>query len=198
MRKIFHRQSFEKGEGEQLMDMIKVAQAIGMLDVGVKKYIMLMEQFRNVNVSTDTEFQRFYNGFYRMRQRQPKYYQAYYTYMEASKGKAVTFDEIVRYLYDSFGRIEASFSSKMLATLNPDKPVWDSIVLQSLGLKKPTQYAHDRLGQTIRLYEQLEAWYKTFLKTEEAKKMLEMFNSRYPDVQITDVKKIDLILWRMR
>lgn len=178
--------------------MIKVARAIDSLDVGVKKYTLLMEQFININVSTDVEFQRLYNGFYRMRQRKPEYYQAYYTYMEARKGKSVTFDEIVRHLYDAFGRIEASFSSKMLATLNPDQPVWDSIVLQSLGLKKPAQNAHDRLEQTIRLYEQLEAWYGTFLKTEEAKKMLEMFRSRYPNAQITEVKKIDLILWRMR
>lgn len=44
------------------------------------------------------------------------------------------FEEILRELYDlTNGRIEASFSSKMYATLYPEKPIWDQFVLKFLG-----------------------------------------------------------------
>jgi hypothetical protein len=29
-----------------------------------------------------------------------------------------------------------TFSSKLMATINPDKPVWDEFVLKNLGIKK--------------------------------------------------------------
>ena len=37
-------------------------------------------------------------------------------------------------MYEATGNIEASFSSKMLATINTDMPIWDCYVVQNLCL----------------------------------------------------------------
>ena len=108
------------------------------VEIGIEKYNRIMKRIAEVDVSTDTEFQRFYNGFYRMRQRPASFYASYYAYLEQNKrNRDLTFEDIVTYLYQETGSIHASFSSKLLATMNPDMPIWDKFVLQNLGLRTP-------------------------------------------------------------
>ena len=98
------------------------------------------------------------------------------------------------YLYQETGSIHASFSSKLLATVNPNMPIWDKFVLQNLGLRTPYSYEKGRLQKTIQLYQKICDWYKT----DEAIKKLAVFNQQFPGTNITDVKKIDFILWATR
>jgi hypothetical protein len=180
------------------MDLERVEFALGKIEVGLTKYLNLMDQVHKVDVSEDNEFQKRYNGFYRMRQRKPIFYKDYFDFMEANKNKGITYNEVLNHFYEKFGRIEASFSSKLLATINPNMPVWDEFVLQNLNLKKPTYSDKNRLNKTIDLYSQISKWYDEFLASNESEEMLTLFNKRYPNTNITNVKKIDLILWQMR
>lgn len=59
----------------------------------------------------------------------------YYSLFVSAKKNDVTFEYIIRELYRLTGNVEASFSSKMLATIDASKPVWDKYVLQNLGLE---------------------------------------------------------------
>lgn len=52
--------------------------------------------------------------------------------------------------------------------------------------------------ETVDLYNSIIRWYEDFLPTDHAKKMIELFDDRYKGVDITDTKKIDLILWQIR
>lgn len=124
----------------------KVIDNIG---IGLTKYNHIIAAIQNTDVSSDIEFQKRYNGFYRMRQRPAEYYSTYFNFMEKQKNRDVTFEETLRYLHASLGRIEASFSSKLVVTINPNKPVWDEFVLQNLGIKKPTTYSKNRIEKTI-------------------------------------------------
>ena len=45
---------------------------------GIQKYTKLMQWVLETDVSRDMDFQRFYNGFYRMRQRNSAFYTSYY------------------------------------------------------------------------------------------------------------------------
>jgi hypothetical protein len=165
------------------------------IEVGIEKYNWLMKQVHKVDVSTDTAFQKVFNGFYRMRQRPADFYKCYYTYLEANKtNHEITFEDILTHLYQVTGSIHASFSSKLLATINPNKPIWDRFVLQNLGLRVPYYYEKDRLQKTIRLYQQICDWYRS----EEALRKLQQFNELFPNVNISDVKKIDFVLWATR
>ena len=118
------------------MNFEQIQSALYKVEPGLKKYRSIMSQINETDVSKDTMFQKEYNGFYRMRQRQPEYYTEYFNYMEKHKKQGVSYNNVLKHFYDKFGRIEASFSSKLIASINPDMPVWDEFVLKNLQLKK--------------------------------------------------------------
>ena len=95
-------------------------------------------------------------------------------------------------------RLEASFSSKLVATVNPDLPVWDAEVLRNLQIKKPLSTDKNRLKKTIEIYDEIIVWYANYLKNEKGQIQLAEFNNKFPNSGISDLKKIDLILWQTR
>lgn len=169
--------------------------ALDKVSAGLEKYCAIMERFRSVDVSKDADFQRLFNGYYRMRQRSSNFYAAFYSYLEQEKeNRHLTFHEVLAHLYETTGILSPSFSSKLLATVRPEMPVWDQFVLKNLGLKAPYYYDKNRIQKTEALYQAICDWYET----AEAKDRLNFFNSHFSDTSITDTKKIDLILWQTR
>ncbi len=168
------------------------------IDNGFNKYNNLMELVNKVNVAESRDFQKAYNGFYKMRQRSKEFYTEYYRYMEESKGKMINFEDVLYHIYNRTGRIEASFSSKLLATLNPKMPVWDVYVMQNLGLTKPSGSKEKRLSGTVEMYTKMLDWYSEFLKSDEAEDWLTKFDNYFVGNELTDVKKVDFILWQNR
>ena len=91
--------------------------------MGLDKYQYIMKKVREINVSSDAEFQKTFNGFYIVR-RNETWRKIYYGFFEQVKTETPTFAEIITYMYETTRNIEPSFSSKMLATLCPEKPIW--------------------------------------------------------------------------
>jgi len=177
----------------------KVKAALHKIKDGVEKYTCLLQQIKFLDVSKDVQFQKSYNGFFRVRQKSTEFYDEYYIFMQDHKNsKTLSFEEILKHFYDKFNRIEASFSSKLLAMINPEMPIWDIHVLNNIGLEKPSYYSRERLSETIHLYSKICEWYKDFLKTDEAKNWIKLFDEQYPNYQISEVKKVDFILWQTR
>lgn len=179
-------------------DVNKVFQEKLASSMGLDKYQFIMEQVRKTDVSTDDVFQRIYNGFYIVR-RNEAWRRVYYEHFEHVKNATPTFESILTYLFESTGNIEPSFSSKMLATIYPDKPIWDRYVVQNLNLELVGTTKQERLKNAIVLYSDIEKWYVDFLKTEKAKECIKVFDKVMPDYKnITNIKKIDSILWSIR
>lgn len=176
----------------------KVNEALLKVESGLKKYTNILELLHSVDVSESVDFQKAYNGFYRMRQRSEQFYSSYYTYMEKNKKSNPSFEQTLNYIYEELGRTEASFASKLVATINPDLPVWDSVVLNNLGLKSPTYGGKNRRGKIIDIYCKIIEWYDNFLESEEGEMALELFERHYPNTSLTSLKKVDLILWQIR
>jgi hypothetical protein len=88
----------------------------------------------------------------------------------------------------------------MIATLNPSKPVVDKFVLANFGLRLPYYYQDDRtrMTKTIELYDQLCSKYDELLRTLLGKRICEKFDKIYSSTDITDTKKVDLVLWQVR
>ena len=101
--------------------------------MGFDKYKQIMEMVLKTDVSSDPEFQRTFNGFYRVR-RNAEWRKAYYDLFEKVKVNNPSFEFIIKTMHEATGNIEASFSSKMLATINPDMPIWNRYVVQNLCL----------------------------------------------------------------
>jgi len=182
-----------------MFDKISLNQkTIGNIKIALEKYNYIMSNLRKTDVSSDKEFQKKYNGFYRMRQRQTQFYQLYYDYLEQTKNTEISFEKTLKYFDEKLSRIEASFSSKLVATIDPTKPVVDEFVLKNLGLSKPKNYSKNRIEQTIELYNKIEQTYKEFLLTNQGKDLLIEFDRYFPDTDLTDTKKLDLLLWQTR
>ena len=91
-----------------------------------------------------------------------------------------------------------SFSSKLLATVNPNKAVLDSIVLKNLGLKLPYSGAKNRQERIVDVFNQLDERLNMLLATSVGEYLVEAFTAMYPQAQVTDLKKLDLVLWQTR
>ena len=180
------------------IDSKKVIEARIAESMGFDKYKQIMETVRKTNVSTDLDFQRIFNAFYRVR-RNAEWRKTYYDLFETSKNSTPSFESIIRTMYEATGNIEASFSSKMLATINPEMPIWDRYVVQNLCLEMRGKTKEDQLKCAVDLYDQIVSWYESFLKTENGRECLTEFNRILPGyVWMSDVKKIDFYLWSIR
>lgn len=97
--------------------------------IGLDKYRFLLEQVHQVDVSSDEVFQRTFNGFFMVR-RNDVWRKDYYGLFECIKRLGdVSFSYILEELYRLTGNVEASFVSKMLSTLKPEMPIWDTDML---------------------------------------------------------------------
>ena len=144
------------------------------------------------------DFQRLFNGYYRIR-RNEEWRRHYYTLFCKARTEHYSFENIINELYNLTGNVEASFSSKMLATIDASKPVWDQYVLQNLGLELSGKTKIEKLQNAVCLYDQLEKWYSDYLKKTEARENIIEFNRLLPDYTwINDTKKIDCLLWSKR
>ena len=166
---------------------------------GIQKYQYLRNALQATDVSTDEDFQRAFNGFFRMRQRSQSYYDDFYCYLERHKAIGVVFEDVLAYLYEKHGKIEMSFSSKMVALVNPNLPIWDSIVAEKhFGLKKPSTYCKNRFEKCVEKYAAYCDQYAVYMQSEDAQQKIAKFNRLFPGTDISDVKKVDFILWQDR
>ncbi len=183
---------------EKEVQLAKVAQALNTLaarayDVG--RYFVTIDQVDNCR---SRNYQRNFNRFYRVR-RGVEWQSVYYEILLREYGNKPSFAQIITEMYERTGNVEPSFSSKLVATLDTDKPVWDKYVLMNLGKTLTGTKKEVRLNNAIALYRDIEEWYNTFLSTKEAKQWISLFDEKLTDfVWLSPTKKIDLILWSMR
>jgi hypothetical protein len=85
-----------------------------------------------------------------------------------------------------------------LATIDPDMPVIDSIVLRNLGLRLPASSSKQRLSRIEELHSSLVICFKEFLTTKIGRHLVRRFRDEYPDANITEIKMLDLVLWRTK
>lgn len=173
---------------------IKILKEALSRSLGLPRYIEIMAG--NPNKS---EFQRMFNGYYKVRRNEDWQKEYYAIFTEAKKNpENYTFERILKNLYEKTNKVEASFSSKMLATINPSKPIWDQYVLKNLGLQLKGQ-GKERLEKAVELYSKIENWYNSYLNSSEGKENIRVFDLMLPDYAlISNIKKIDCLLWAHR
>ena len=114
------------------------------------------------------------------------------------RNQNLRFEEVLLSLQKT-GRIEASFTSKLLATINPHLPVWDKKVLFHLSDKLAiSAYTGDLVKDCVIKYNSMVNYYREFIKAEEGTAIIKSFQEKHPDAPITDLKKIDFVLWQTR
>lgn len=166
--------------------------------LALDKYNYIRKSINTCDVSSDTEFQKTFNAFYRVR-RDNEWRKIFYTYFESIKNqKDITFEEIVNNMFKKTGNIEASFCSKLLSIINPDMPIWDQFVLLYLELKVRGRTKEEKLKDTIRVYDQIIEEEKKKLKEKSIQQSIREFREFFSEYNLSDMKILDYILWNSR
>lgn len=129
------------------------------------------------------------------------------------------FAEIVKRIYKiekddaklNHPQLERSFASKILHTINPELPIWDSTVEKMIKFQTKTAFESYDDNELLKSYKNLLGKYKEFFDTGVivknvvdkeniyVKDLLKCFNDKYDKNTyplLTDTKKIDFILWQ--
>lgn len=163
----------------------------------------IQDELYNIDLSDAVKsesFRKAYAGYYGMARRGEDFCGEYFKIMERLKGEInLDFETVFDRVYEIAHTDEVSFSSKMLHTINPDLPIWDSIV------------AEDHFGMKVRYY---KAYLREFNKYKLSKKgqyVIGLFDkicdalfdkepseANKAKTCVTDTKKIDFVLWQCR
>lgn len=168
----------------------------------LKTYMEIMDRVKSADFKNDTEFRKMYNGFYRVRQRSSAWYDLYFSTMQQQITENLSFKEILHIMFKEGNQIEVSFVSKLMATINPQLPIWDKYVLKNLGKasewKRFSSYDPiKRIEKADDIYKAIDEEYKSFMEEDEGKLCIAKFDMALPKYKdkLTDVRKIDFMLW---
>lgn len=184
-----------------MMDIQAIEQILSNSDklwIGMKKYKRIMDNLYWTDVSIDRDFQRAFNDFFVMRSRESQYYESFYNFLEQKKDKGTSFEETLDFLQEAGGRLEISFSSKLIHVINPNRPIWDNNVsVQHFGMKLPGYNVGGsiRRREAIKLYHEYCSRFYEYLYSSEGQAVVKLFNEKYPHTGFTDAKKVDFLMW---
>jgi hypothetical protein len=169
----------------------------------LSRYETLQRELCATNVAADPNYQRTLRGYYKMQRRRRDWYAYFFSLLEREKNnRNITFGEVLAETHSSTGRIEPSFSSTLVATIRPEKPVYDQHVWANLLLAVPGYYKapHIRVQEFIAAYSSLESRVAALVQSVLfVRELRPAFDTRFPAyVHFTDVKKLDLLLWQHR
>jgi hypothetical protein len=171
--------------------------ALSRLAPYLNAYLWLQTHRDTCDVRSNASFRRRFNAFYRVR-RGRDWQDKFYELLECRKGRPSSFAEVLDALHSATGRYEASFASKLLATIDPDMPVIDSIVLQNLSVRLPAYGSDGRRSRIVDLHGRLLSSLTVFLKTDVGRYLVKRFRATYPEADVTEIKMLDLVLWQTR
>lgn len=163
----------------------------------IEDYIYIMENLRQVNVFFDDDFHKKYNSFYKVR-RNADWRKIYFNFLENNKLRNdLTFEEVLKYIYNETGFIEASFASKLLATINPNMPIWDKNVLNYFKIKFYTKKTTNKIDLSIKVYDDLCIEYKKMLEDQQVLDEIKRLKGLIENYSITNTKILDFIIWTL-
>jgi len=177
-------------------------------DLDIHTYLSLLNRFRNVDATRDTEFQDDYCRYWRLFRAglSQDFRKAYFELMERLRGVLLpSIEEVTRILYEvpsnSSGRktLQFSFASKLLHTLDPHRPIYDRMVANfyRFSVPNPIKSFEERLQGFLGFYNFLTVEYNRVLTTQALAHPIARFRNQFSvSDDYTDEKVIDTLIWR--
>jgi hypothetical protein len=182
----------------------------------IDPYVDLLTKLHHVNVSSDTNFQTTYKGYWQLNGAvlSTSFCEAYFDYLQACKSMPIpTVEEVSRSLFKHAthknGRhsLQFSFATKFVHMLNPRQPVYDSLIKQfyflpSTGVGKKISSTgqvllpEKRLSALLNSYRFLETEYKRIVSADLLAPSIQSFRKHFRVRKVfTDEKVIDTLIW---
>ena len=152
-----------------------------------------------------TAYQALYKGFYGARHMTSKLsnnekedcWKNYFKLLAEQPQAKRSLQEIIEILHPLTHRWEVSYSTKLLATADPWRPVIDRFVKKELHVKAPNRNATDFVEVWCSIYAEIEKIYNEVLVSNDDGDFVKHFDEVFPSLRdLTPVKKIDVLLWQ--
>lgn len=160
------------------------------------------------DVTLAPQLQSEFRSFYQVR-RDSTWQRSFFALMQQQRDSPLGFKGTLLSLAQSVGQCEASFASKLTATLDPQSPVIDSRVMAVLRMHLPNRAPQSggwrllrtgpldhRIQNALALYECLVDTVRCISRAPSFDALVARFDRKFPEASLTTAKKIDLILWR--
>lgn len=176
----------------------QIAAAIPRVECALPRYCVLQWAAKSTpNFHLDPNFQSAFIGFYRVR-RNAAWRKDFFKLFGIAHKRRYSFAKVLKELHNATGRYEASFASKLYATLNPSAPVIDSIVLKHLGKRLPYSAHKKRFQKIVGIHKEVRGELADYLATAAGRCLIRDFDAINPKSGITNVKKLDFVIWQSR
>lgn len=165
-------------------------------------YALLQSELARIDVAKDDAYQSRFRGYYTLRFRPAAWNDAYFKLLQHEKAnQELSFEHALNRLLSETECVEASFASKLLATVRPEMPVYDRHVRENLFLRAPGSHipARERVEIFFRVYAALTETVAWAIRAKEFEALQKGFDDRLPAYcDFTNVKKLDLLAWQHR
>lgn len=163
-------------------------------------YEYVQTNLRAADIVSDIIFQKTFTRFYKLRGSQAFRSHFFAVFAESKSEDLVSFDHVLARIHEGCRQVHPSFSSKIVASFDPHRPVYDSEVLKRLGLR--TNHVSDpatRLRTASERYRKIIDFFDVAMAKTATTRMVGKFDCEFPEyVHFTPTKKLDLILWQAR
>ena len=160
---------------------------------------------QNRNQVADPRYQQKYKTFYRLfgAGLSPDYCNEYFTLLRLNLNDLTSLRDVVNYLYEipcnnRGKKLQFSFSSKLIHTVNPHSPIYDSNIVRFYSFSEPkitnTIY-EQRILKLLTFHEWLCDEYERVLKNGILIQAIQQFRDRFKPTTFTDEKVIDSLIW---
>lgn len=162
--------------------------------LGIEKYLKI--------VNRDEDWKETYASFYGLNPiRSAKFKQKYFEYLEDNEDANLGFEEALSVICGYSGKTDLSFTTKLLHTIDPNKPIWDSRIERVIEERLVQDFDSLNMRLAKAKYEILNDFYNELIESGEAQEYINAFDERFKDLsdeeleQISAIKKIDFVLW---
>jgi hypothetical protein len=165
-------------------------------------YIFLTGEFKKGNILDNHLFQFVFRSFYRLDGAglSDKQKKCFFELLDQKQDKLLKILSELSDIPDKKGRnaVQFSFSTKLLHTLDNDKPMFDKYVGKSLKIGNITGgNKQEKIESRLRDYKLLQDKTRELLGMAEIKEIISHFRKKFnvDKIQISDIKVLDFILW---
>jgi hypothetical protein len=164
----------------------------------VEKVLALMEVRMSPALATDHEYQRTFNGYYKMGRKKGAFYRHFFSMLReaAYAPSPPSLKTTLQNLYAQTGERHLSFGTKMLATITDDVVIFDRNVADHFGVPSTLLPRQDWLSEALRRYEEVRRGIQAFTQASEWLQMRALFDDKFPNAaHLSEIRKADLIIW---
>ena len=105
------------------------------------------------------------------------------------------YEELLDSFYSDSGKYQYSYISKLVHTINPDFPIYDSNVIVALGLKESPDTEQRRKEFWSIIYKKIYNIYQIIVEKELLKEVIENFSIKREITSMNNIKILDFLFW---